>query len=166
VRHNCSKGQFGAIRGGVVYRPNRTSTHCSIYVDVRILPGADPLGVERELRRVVEAVGVGAKVETFLARTGAIGKNVEPLAAIVAESCLAVTGHPPAPKAPQVVVSMWRDNNVFNEAGIPSLTFGPPRRKEEGTGRLHFRIEDLVHMAKIYAKTAYTVCSREQGEGA
>jgi len=154
------KVNIGAVRGGVVYRPNRTSTHCSIYVDVRILPGADPLTVERELSAVVAAAGVGAKVETYLARTGAVGQNVEPLADIVKRCCQAVTGHEPTPKAPQVVVSMWRDNNVFNEAGIPSLTFGPPRRREEDTSRLYFQLEDLVNMANIYAQVAYEICSQ------
>src|SRR5207249_8294872 len=33
---------IGAIRGGIPYRPNRTSPHCAIYVDVRIVPGEDP----------------------------------------------------------------------------------------------------------------------------
>lgn len=154
------KVNIGAVRGGVVYRPNRTSTHCSIYVDIRILPGADPLAVERGLRSVCEAVNVGAKVETYLARTGAIGRDTEPLADHVKQCCLEVTGHAPTPEAPQVVVSMWRDNNVFNEAGIPSLTFGPPRRREPSTGRLHFELRDLVNMANIYAKVAYAICSQ------
>lgn len=171
------KVNIGAVRGGVVYRPNRTSPHCAIYVDVRILPHVDPLSIERELRGVVETLGVGARVETYLARTGAIGENVERLAQIVKESCHAVTGREPAPQAPQEVVSMWRDNNVFNEAGIPSLTFGPPRRRESETGRLHFQLEDLANMANIYAQVAYAVCSqatvcsqamdaRQRGEGA
>src|SRR5207245_7773410 len=37
------KINIGAIRGGIPYRPNRTSPHCAIYVDVRIVPREDPL---------------------------------------------------------------------------------------------------------------------------
>ncbi|MGH9784373.1 MAG: peptidase dimerization domain-containing protein, partial [Terriglobia bacterium] len=68
---------IGAIRGGIPYRPNRTSPHCALYVDVRIVPGEDPLRVERELQEAVASAEVGARVETFLARNGAVGKNVE-----------------------------------------------------------------------------------------
>jgi hypothetical protein len=69
-----------------------------------------------------------------------------------------VTGQDPTPQAPQEVVSMWRDNNVFNEAGIPSLTFGPPRRREPGSGRVYFEIEDLSNMANVYAQVACAIC--------
>jgi len=68
--HVVPKVVIGAIRGGIPYRPNRTSPHCAIYVDVRILPSHDPLPIEKELRAVVDAVQVGAKLETYLARTG------------------------------------------------------------------------------------------------
>ena len=78
--HVIPKVNIGAIRGGVPYRPNRTSPHCSIYVDVRIAPGEDPLEIERELQRRVDSVEVRGKVETFLARCGTVGKNTEPLA--------------------------------------------------------------------------------------
>ena len=152
------KVNIGAIRGGVPYRPNRTSPHCSIYVDVRIAPGEDPLAVESELRKAVGAAEAGGKVETFLARSGAVGKNIEPLAAEVGKAFKNVTGLEPLPRAPQEVVSMWRDNNVFNEAGISSLTFGPPRRREKETNRLCFEIDDLANMANVYAQVASAIC--------
>ena len=152
------KVNIGAIRGGVPYRPNRTSPHCSIYVDVRVVPGEDPLAVESELRKAVDAAEVGGKVETFLARSGAVGKNIEPLAAEVRTAFKNVTGLEPLPQAPQEVVSMWRDNNVFNEAGISSLTFGPPRRREKETNRLCFEIDDLANMANVYAQVASAIC--------
>jgi acetylornithine deacetylase/succinyl-diaminopimelate desuccinylase-like protein len=152
------KVNIGAIRGGVPYRPNRTSPHCSIYIDVRIVPGADPLEVERALQKTVDSVQVGGKVETFLARHGVVGKNTEPLAAEVTRAFKNVTGVDLLPRAPQEVVSMWRDNNVFNEAGIPSLTFGPPRTREKDTNRLCFELDDLVNMANVYAQIAFTIC--------
>jgi len=157
------KVNIGAIRGGVPYRPNRTPPHCAIYVDVRIVPGADPLLVERELQQVVDEAGVGARVETYLARAGVVGRNIEPLAEEVKRSFRAITGQDPLPEAPQEVVSMWRDNNVFNEAGIPSLTFGPPRRREPASGRLCFEIADLVNMANVYAQVAYAICTQAKG---
>jgi acetylornithine deacetylase/succinyl-diaminopimelate desuccinylase-like protein len=162
--HVVPKVNIGAIRGGIPYRPNRTSTHCSIYVDVRIVPGADPLSIEKELQAVVDAVQVGAKVQTFLSRAGAIGTKTEPLKDAVTSAFKGVTGMDPTPTAPQEVVSMWRDNNVFNEAGIPSLTFGPPRRRDPEKGRLCFELDDLVNMANVYAQVAHAICQQPKGE--
>jgi acetylornithine deacetylase/succinyl-diaminopimelate desuccinylase-like protein len=150
---------IGAIRGGVPYRPNRTSPHCAIFVDVRMVPGEDPLRIERELQSVVAAAEVGARVETFLARNGAIGKNVERLAEEVRRSYQQVTGQEPVAPASTETVSMWRDNNVFNAAGIPSLTFGCSRRKGED-GRLYLDIADLVTTAKVYARVAQSLCEK------
>ena len=71
--------------------------------------------------------------------------------------CKQVTGQDPPAKAPDEVVSMWRDNNVFNAAGIPSLTFGCARKKDEA-GRLYLDIEDLVVTATVYAQVAQSIC--------
>src|SRR5205823_12235947 len=59
------KVNIGAIRGGIPYRPNRTSPHCANYVDVRVVPGEDPLRIERELQSVIDSAEVDARVETF-----------------------------------------------------------------------------------------------------
>ncbi len=151
------KINIGAIRGGIPYRPNRSSSHCAIYVDVRIVPGEDPLRVERELQSVVDSAEVGARVEMFLARNGVEGKNVEKLAEVVRRCYKQVTGEDPPAKAPDEVVSMWRDNNVFNSVGIPSLTFGCARRKDEN-GQLYLDIGDLVTTATVYAQVAENIC--------
>ncbi len=156
------KVNIGAIRGGIPYRPNRTSPHCAIYVDVRMVPGEDPLRILRELQAVVSSAEVGARAEMFLARPGAEGRNIEPLAREVRRCYQEITGQDPPDKAPTEVVSMWRDNNVFNAAGIPALTFGPPRRREEESGRLYLDVRDLATTAAIYAHVAYAICNRAQ----
>jgi acetylornithine deacetylase/succinyl-diaminopimelate desuccinylase-like protein len=150
---------IGAIRGGVLYRPNRTAPHCAIFVDVRMVPGEDPLRIERELQSVVETAEVGARVETYLARHGAIGKNVERLAEEVRRSYQQVSGKEPVAPASTETVSMWRDNNVFNRAGIPSLTFGCGRTRGED-GRLYLDIGDLVTTATVYARVAQSLCEK------
>src|SRR5439155_23581346 len=98
--------------------------------------------------------------ETFLTSNGADGKNVERLAAEVRSCYKQVTGQDPLAKAPGEVVSMWRDNNVFNAAGIPSLTFGCARRKEENGERLYLDIGDLVATATVYAQVAQGICDQ------
>lgn len=153
------KVTIGAIRGGIPYRPNRTSPHCAIYVDVRIVPGQDPLSVQRELETVVASAEVGAVVETFLARSGAEGRNVDLLDQAVRRCYKELTGSEVPNRAPTEVVSMWRDINVFNAVGIPSLTFGPPRRQEGSGGRTYLDLGELVTTALVYARVACAVCN-------
>ncbi len=154
------KVNIGAIRGGIPYRPNRTSPHCAIYVDVRVSPGADLLAVQRELESVVELAEVGARVEMFLGHPGIEGRNVEPLAEQVRVSYKELAGQDAPAKAPSEVVSMWRDIIVFNTAGIPSVTFGPPRKSDEASKRLCFELSDLVTAAQIYAHVAYAISNQ------
>jgi acetylornithine deacetylase/succinyl-diaminopimelate desuccinylase-like protein len=156
---------IGALRGGIPYRPNRTSPHCAVYVDVRTVPGADLLKIQREVEAAAAEAEVGAQVEMFLGRSGAEGRGVEPLAQEVRRSYKALTGRDVPAKAPTEVVSMWRDNNVFNSMGIPSLTFGCARRQEPNGGRPYFDIRDLVNTAIIYAEVAYSICNQPQSMG-
>jgi hypothetical protein len=53
---------------------------------------------------------------------------------------------------------MWRDVLIFNEMGIPAITYGPPRsfRKQAMSAA------DLARAAKVYAHIAIQVCSREK----
>jgi hypothetical protein len=53
---------------------------------------------------------------------------------------------------------MWRDVNIFNEVGIPSATFGFPRKTEPGLNEKFVEIEDLVDCSRMYALTALDIC--------
>lgn len=59
------------------------------------------------------------------------------------------------------VTSMWRDINVFNEVGIPSLTYGPtrslPEEQDKDKGKFMYK-KDLVDVSKIYALAALDIC--------
>jgi acetylornithine deacetylase/succinyl-diaminopimelate desuccinylase-like protein len=69
----------------------------------------------------------------------------------------AVRGAEPPAAVETAVVSMWRDTNVFNGHGIPSLTFGPSRGRADVQGEGFFALDDLVDAAKMYALTALEV---------
>ena len=151
------KAQVGAIRGGIPWRPNRSSPYCALYVDVRTLPGEDVEAVTAALREAVDATGTGAEVELIMFKPGAEGEGVEPLADAVRNAHQRVRGTDPAPQVETAVVSMWRDTNVFNLAGIPSLTFGPSRGRADVQGDGFFALDDLVDAAKMYALVALEV---------
>jgi hypothetical protein len=55
------------------------------------------------------------------------------------------------------ICSMWRDHNIFNEMGIPALTYGPTGIV--GGGRFEMTVPDLTRAAEVYALTALRRCN-------
>ena len=58
---------------------------------------------------------------------------------------------------------MWRDLNVFNEVGIPSVCYGPPRQREAMSGGQNraMKTADLLAATKVYALTILALCGHE-----
>jgi acetylornithine deacetylase/succinyl-diaminopimelate desuccinylase-like protein len=148
------KAQVGAIRGGIPWRPNRSSPFAALYVDVRTLPGQRVDDVTASLTEAIAATGIAAEVDVIMAKPGAVATGIDGLRDAVTGAHERVLGTPPAPQAAAAVVSMWRDTNVFNRAGIPSLTFGPSRGTADVQGQGYFELDALVACAKIYALVA------------
>ena len=61
---------------------------------------------------------------------------------------------------------MWRDLNIFNEVGIPSVCYGPGRQKElySGWQDRAMKISDLVEATKVYALTIMSLCGGQKGK--
>lgn len=157
VRPNA---QVGAVRGGIPWRPNRSSPYCALYVDVRILPDEEPADVEAEFRSMVDGLGLGAEVDVIMTKRGALGTGIEPLQDAIVASHRAVRGSEPPAEAEPAVVSMWRDTNVFNKAGIPAINFGPSRGLADVQGRGYLDIDSLVDAAKMYALISLEIAGR------
>lgn len=153
------KVNIGAIRGGTPHKPHSTSGLCSLYVDVLIPPGSDPQLPGVEIRRIIDELGYECDVECYLSRMGYVAENIEPLLEALREAHRDVFGQQPG-TAPIDVNSMWRDINVFNEVGIPSLNYGPPRRQDPGAkfANKYFLTSDLVHTARVYAGVMLRMC--------
>jgi acetylornithine deacetylase/succinyl-diaminopimelate desuccinylase-like protein len=148
---------IGAIRGGNPYHVTRTSELCALYLDCRLTPDSDPLALRRELRELLQACNLPGTVELFLYRRSYGAGDTGILLEGLRGAHRAVIGNELELAAP-VFSSMWRDVLIFNEMGIPSITYGPPRafRKQAMT------IDDLVRAAHVYARIAMDVCSREK----
>ncbi|MDR0360470.1 MAG: peptidase dimerization domain-containing protein [bacterium] len=151
VRPNA---QVGAIRGGLPWRPNRSSPYCALYVDVRLRPGDDLAGITASLREAVTGAEPEAQLDVFMVKDGALGQGVEPLVTAVRDAHRTVRGAAAPQTAEPAVVSMWRDTNVFNRAGIPAIDFGPGRGKADIQGRGYLDLDDLVAAAQMYVLTA------------
>jgi acetylornithine deacetylase/succinyl-diaminopimelate desuccinylase-like protein len=151
------KAVIGAIRGGNPYHVTRTSELCSLYLDCRLTPESDPLALRRELRELLAASKLPGTVELFLYRrsygSGESGILLDGLRRAHRQTI----GSELEIAAP-VFSSMWRDVLIFNEMGIPAITYGPPRsfRKQA------MRVDDLVRAANVYAGLALEVCNREK----
>jgi acetylornithine deacetylase/succinyl-diaminopimelate desuccinylase-like protein len=160
------KAAIGAIRGGVPYMPCVTSGRCAAYVDVRLPPGKDPLSVRKALEELARDLNLQADVDIFLYRAGYVGENISEFRQCIENVYQRIRGRP-TNDVPVPVTSMWRDINVFNELGIPSITFGPPRSSSPDVpaskGKFIYK-HDLVDAAKVYALIAMDICgsTREQ----
>lgn len=155
------KSQIGAIRGGMPWRPNRSSTYTALYMDVRTRPGDDVSEITASLRSAIAATGLEAELRLIMFKPGyaASQAGIAPLIGAIAESHRYVRGVEMPERAESAVVSMWRDTNVYNRVGIPALTFGPSRGRAavQGTGYMH--VDNMLEGAKIYALTALSVCA-------
>ncbi|MDC7787153.1 M20/M25/M40 family metallo-hydrolase [Rhodoplanes sp. TEM] len=151
------KAVIGAIRGGNPYHVTRTSELCALYLDCRLTPDSDPLDIRRELRELLASLNLPGTVELFLYRRSYGAGDTGALLDGLKTAHRAVHGEALALAAP-VYSSMWRDVLIFNEMGIPSITYGPPRSFR----RQAVAIADLVRCAEVYARLAIDVCSREK----
>ena len=137
---------------------------CDIHVDVRIVPGRNPEHIRREIAQVARTLGVEAQVSVYQYSRGHVAAGAEPLIEAIEAAHRDLFGIAP-PQPPAAETSMWRDVNVFNEVGIPSVCYGPPRQQEPFSGARDraMKIDDLLAATKVYASTILRLCEVDAG---
>ena len=154
------KAQVGAIRGGHPTALHATPQICSVYVGAFIPPGLDPLALSVEIQDALKEAGVPAgEVDLYLYRRGYEAQNAERITSAVRRAHEKTFGSAPPPPNP-ATCSMWRDINIFNEIGIPAITYGP--RSERHAFRKSFTVDSLYRAACVYARTTVDICSQEK----
>jgi acetylornithine deacetylase/succinyl-diaminopimelate desuccinylase-like protein len=156
------KASINAMRSGYPYSLTSTPQLAAFYVDTRILPGASPLDVRDDLRALLRKVGVPGEVELILYRPGFEAKGIDPFVQTVRRCHGQVFPNPPQTVSPSVS-SMWRDANIFNELGIPALSYGP--RSASHAASKSFKIDDLVNASIVYARIAMDLCNQDRPRG-
>ena len=146
---------IGAIRSGEPTRPFLSPQLCHLYLDVRTVPGQNPLDLRDEIEAALSATELRFEVELYLARPGYEAKGVEPLVSALTEAHRAVLGSDP-PKVSGPTASMWRDSNIFAELGMPAVNYGP--RAATHAFKRALTIESLYQAACVYARTALAIC--------
>jgi acetylornithine deacetylase/succinyl-diaminopimelate desuccinylase-like protein len=58
---------------------------------------------------------------------------------------------------------MWRDLTVWNELGVPAMTYGPRSTTHQFQRALS--IDSLYQAACVYARIAVEVCGEEKPRG-
>jgi acetylornithine deacetylase/succinyl-diaminopimelate desuccinylase-like protein len=131
---------------------------CMMYLDIRLAPGQDGGAVGRELDELLRDSGLDGGVEQFVNRNGYEARGIEELSGALAEAHRLEFGAE-CEIAASTECSMWRDHNIFNEMGIPALTYGT--KGVAGTSQFAVRKSDLLHSARVYALTALQMCAAE-----
>jgi acetylornithine deacetylase/succinyl-diaminopimelate desuccinylase-like protein len=158
------KAQIGAIRGGHSTALMATPQICSVYLGAFIVPGQDPLGLRTQIEQALASAGVPASdVDLYLFRPGYEAKNAERITAAVRRAHETTFGTSPPPPNP-ATCSMWRDINIFNELGIPAVTYGP--RSARHAFRKAISVTALHQAACVYARTMIDICSQQKQHAA
>jgi acetylornithine deacetylase/succinyl-diaminopimelate desuccinylase-like protein len=153
------KASVNAVRSGYPFNLTSAPQVAQLFVDTRILPGANPLDLRDELRGVLASIGVEGTVELFLYRPGFEAVGAERLIETVRRNHDLVFAEPPLIVG-EPVTSMWRDTNAFNELGIPAISYAP--RSTSHAARKAFKVKDLQAAAVVYARIAMDLCNQDR----
>jgi acetylornithine deacetylase/succinyl-diaminopimelate desuccinylase-like protein len=159
---------IAAIRGGAPWRLSRNPHACSLYLDIRTVPGQTVDGVKREIRRVLRA---------FAQRTGTAEPDLHvyvsdpptvlaeelPIIQALGAAQAAVTGEQP----PAIIRRPGADAVHLTAYGVPCVAFGPGGRMHPDARSAsmhafgeHVLVDDCVAAARIYLALALDLCSR------
>ena len=139
--------------------------YCHIFLDIRLAPEAAPMEIQRSLARALTETGLECGIQAYDFRRGFVSNGAERLIESLKHAHGAVLEEDLS-FAPTGVISMWRDANAFNEAGIPAVGYGPGTRDPIADGGVAglagaarpMAIDDLVATAKVFALTALAIC--------
>jgi acetylornithine deacetylase len=161
---------FAAIRGGAPWRLSRNPYECSLYLDIRTVPGQTADGVKRELRRVLrkfaERKGISEPdLHLYVTDPPVVLDENLPIVQSLGAAQKDVTGERP----PSIIRRPGADAVHLSSYGVPCVCFGPGGRMHPDARNAssmhasgeHVLVEDCVTAAKIYLALALDLCSRK-----
>jgi acetylornithine deacetylase len=162
---------LACIRGGAPWRLSRNAYECSVYLDIRTVPGQSVEAIKRSLRRVLRAFadreGIVQPVLSFSVSDPAleIDENLPVVSALKAAQ-RDVMGEATRP----FLRRPGSDAVHLTAYGVPCVQFGPGGRLHpDAKGRSmhevgdHVLLDDVVLAARIYAETALAICDQPAG---
>jgi acetylornithine deacetylase/succinyl-diaminopimelate desuccinylase-like protein len=161
---------IAAIRGGAPWRLSRNPHSCSLYLDIRTVPGQSVDGVKRDLRKVLRRFAERSgtpepDVHVYVSDPPVVLDENLPIAQALGAAQAHVIGKQPAPP---VIRRPGADAVHLTAYGVPCVAFGPGGRLHpDARGASmhafgeHVLIDDCVTAAKIYLALALDLCSRK-----
>lgn len=162
---------IACIRGGAPWRLSRNPRECSIYLDIRTVPGQTVDDVKRELRAVLTAFSARAntpepQVHVYISDPPTVIDESLPVVDALRKAQKAVMNENPA----SIMRRPGADAVHFAAYGVPCVIFGPGGRMhpDARTGAMHavgehVLLDDVVTAAHIYLGMALDLCSRKPG---
>jgi acetylornithine deacetylase len=156
------------IRGGAPWRLSRNPHECSLYLDIRTVPGQTVDGVKRELRAVLRRFAERTNtpepsLSIYVSDPPMLIDESLPVVQALGAAQEAVAGSRPA----SIIRRPGADAVHFTNYGVPCVVFGPGGRlhPDAAGGAMHalgehVLIEDVVLAARIYLAAALDMCSR------
>jgi acetylornithine deacetylase len=158
-----------AIRGGAPWRLSRNPYACSLYLDIRTVPGQTVDGVKRDLRRVLRAFAqrtgtTEPALHVYVSDPPVVLDESLPIIQALSAAQADVTGERPA----AIIRRPGADAVHLTAYGVPCVAFGPGGRMHPDTHGAsmhafgeHVLVDDCVAAAKIYLAVALDLCSRK-----
>src|ERR671912_1582399 len=175
--------QIGAIDGGNAFKPGTRPT-TDIFVIVKMLPGAVPLAIKRDIEQVCERVRkrepdiLNIRVDLYLTTPGYEISKREYLVKAVEQSHRTVFNQP-VPYAKPIRYGITSDGARIAAYGVPAITYGPgfgthlvdPTETKAGAEwdspsgvRRGVGIENMVNCTKVYAMAALDIVNRKKDD--
>src|SRR5688572_14344829 len=125
---------IAAIRGGAPWRLSRNPYSCSLYLDIRTVPGQTVDAVKRDLRRVLRAFAerTGAPepaVHVYVSDPPTVLDETLPIVQALGAAQMDVTGERPA----SILRRPGADAVHLTAYGVPCVAFGPGGRMHPDT---------------------------------
>jgi acetylornithine deacetylase/succinyl-diaminopimelate desuccinylase-like protein len=158
-----------AIRGGAPWRLSRNPHECSLYLDIRTVPGQTVEGVKRDLRRVLRAFAERRKIaepalHVYVSDPPTVLDDNLPIITALAQAQRETSGESPAP----IIRRPGADAVHLTAYGVPCVAFGPGGRLHPDTRGAgmhafgeHVLLDDCVAAAKVYLALALDLCCRK-----
>jgi acetylornithine deacetylase len=156
------------IRGGAPWRLSRNPHECSLYLDIRTVPGQTVDGVKRELRAVLRRFAERTNtpepsLSVYVSDPPMLIDESLPVVQALGAAQEVVAGARPA----SLLRRPGADAVHFTNYGVPCVVFGPGGRLHPAAqgGAMHalgehVLMDDVVLAARIYLATALDICSR------
>jgi acetylornithine deacetylase/succinyl-diaminopimelate desuccinylase-like protein len=160
---------IAAIRGGAPWRLSRNPHSCSLYLDIRTVPGQTVDDVKRDLRKVLRgfAQRTGTPepaLHVYVSDPPTVLDDKLPIVQALGAAQATVMGERVAP----IIRRPGADTVHLTAYGVPCVAFGPGGRMFPNTGSAgmhavgeHVLIDDCVAAARIYLALALDLCSRK-----